>query len=456
MAAVTSLREWLDHLAAHDRLAVIRPGVGLRHELAAISKRLDGERATFFPKPGGHDIAVVSGLLGDRSWIADAMGVAGSEVLARFADAAANPLPWQEVTEAPVQQVVHDNVDLLSQLPIPTHNELDSGPYISAGLMIARNPRTGIQNVSIHRCQISGPDELGVLLLPRHTNAFFEMAEQQGEALEIAIVIGVDPLTALASQAIVPIDHDELEIAGALHGAPLEVVRCVSNQVRVPAHAEIVLEGRILPRVRAPEGPFGEFPQYYGERADRHVAKIDRITHRRNPIFHTIVGGANEHLLLGAIPREATLLGHLKRSFPSVRDVHLSMGGVGRYVLYVQMQKRSEGEAKNVILGAFGGHYDLKTVIVVDEDVNIHNAREVEWAVTTRFQADRDLVVITDAQGSKLDPSANNGVGAKMGLDATVRLDAPAGKFTRIRVPGEESVDLAAVVDAAGDWRTAT
>jgi 2,5-furandicarboxylate decarboxylase 1 len=456
MAAVASLREWLDHLAAHDRLAVIRPGVGLRHELAAISKRLDGERATFFPKPGGHDIAVVSGLLGDRSWIADAMGVAGSEVLARFADAATNPLPWQEVTEAPVQQVVHDNVDLLSQLPIPTHNELDSGPYISAGLMIARNPRTGIQNVSIHRCQISGPDELGVLLLPRHTNAFFEMAEQQGEALEIAIVIGVDPLTALASQAIVPIDHDELEIAGALHGAPLEVVRCVSNQVRVPAHAEIVLEGRILPRVRAPEGPFGEFPQYYGERADRHVAKIDRITHRRNPIFHTIVGGANEHLLLGAIPREATLLGHLKRSFPSVRDVHLSMGGVGRYVLYVQMQKRSEGEAKNVILGAFGGHYDLKTVIVVDEDVNIHNAREVEWAVTTRFQADRDLVVITDAQGSKLDPSANNGVGAKMGLDATVRLDAPAGKFTRIRVPGEESVDLAAVVDAAGDWRTAT
>ena len=456
MAAVTSLREWLDHLAAHDRLAVIRPGVGLRHELAAISKRLDGERATFFPKPGGHDIAVVSGLLGDRSWIADAMGVAGSEVLARFADAAANPLPWQEVTEAPVQQVVHDNVDLLSQLPIPTHNELDSGPYISAGLMIARNQRTGIQNVSIHRCQSSGTDELGVLLLPRHTNAFFEMAEQQGEALEIAIVIGVDPLTALASQAIVPIDHDELEIAGALHGAPLEVVRCVSNQVRVPAHAEIVLEGRILPRVRAPEGPFGEFPQYYGERADRHVAKIDRITHRRNPIFHTIVGGANEHLLLGAIPREATLLGHLKRSFPSVRDVHLSMGGVGRYVLYVQMQKRSEGEAKNVILGAFGGHYDLKTVIVVDEDVNIHNAREVEWAVTTRFQADRDLVVITDAQGSKLDPSANNGVGAKMGLDATVRLDAPAGKFTRIRVPGEESVDLAAVVDAAGDWRTAT
>ena len=315
MAAVTGLRDWLDHLAANDRLAIMRPGVALRHELAAISKRLDGERASFFPRPDGHAIAVVSGLLGQRSWIADAMGVAGSEVLGRFAESAANPLPWREVTDAPAQEVLHEKVDLLAQLPIPTHNELDSGPYISAGLTIARNPRTGIQNVSIHRCQVSGPDELGVLLLPRHTNAFFEAAEQQGEALEIAIVIGVDPLTALASQAIVPIDHDELEIAGALHGAPLDVVRCISNQVRVPASAEIVLEGRILPRIRAPEGPFGEFPQYYGERADRHVAKVDRLTHRRNPIFHTIVGGGNEHLLLGAIPREATLLGHRSALF---------------------------------------------------------------------------------------------------------------------------------------------
>ncbi|OYV24460.1 MAG: 3-octaprenyl-4-hydroxybenzoate carboxy-lyase [Rhodospirillales bacterium 20-58-10] len=400
-------------------------------------------------------MAVVSGLLGARFWIAEAMGVPSASVLAHFANAAANPLPWREVANAPVQEIEHGQVNLLAQLPIPTHNELDSGPYISAGLMIARNPRTGIQNVSIHRCQVSGPDELGVLLLPRHTNEFFEMAERANEPLEIAIVIGADPLTTLASQAIVPIDHDELEIAGALHGAPVEVVRCVSNQVRVPAQAEIILEGRILPRTRAMEGPFGEFPQYYGERANRHVAKIDRITHRRQPIFHTIVGGGNEHLLLGAIPREATLLGHLQRSFPSVRDVHLSMGGVGRYVLYVQMKKRQEGEAKNVILGAFGGHYDLKTVIVVDPDVDIHNSREVEWAVTTRFQADRDLIVIPNAQGSKLDPSTRDGIGAKMGLDATVPLDAPEGKFIRIRVPGEADIDLEAVINTTGQWRDA-
>ncbi len=452
---VVALRDWLDHLAAHGRLAVIRPDVDLRYELAAISKRLDGRQATFFPRPGGHAIPVVSGLLGDRAWIADAMGVGGGAVLARFSEAAANPLPWREVAVAAAQEVVHEQVNLTRLLPIPTHNELDSGPYISAGLLIARNPRTGVQNVSIHRCQINAPDQLGILLLPRHTLAFYEAAEAAGEALEIAIVIGVDPLTSLASQAIVPIDHDELEIAGALHGRPLEVVKCLSNSVRVPANAEIVLEGRILPGKRAPEGPFGEFPQYYGERAERHVAQIDRVTHRRDAIFHTIVGGANEHLLLGAIPREATLLGHLRRSFPGVLDVHLSMGGVGRYVLYVKLRKRQDGEAKNVMLGAFAGHYDVKHVIVVDEDVDIHDPREVEWAVATRAQADRDLLVIANSQGSKLDPSSRNGVGAKMGIDATVPLDAPPGKFTRIRVPGEDAVDLAAVIDveAGGDWR---
>lgn len=453
---VTSLRDWLDHLAAHDRLAVMRPGIALRFGVAAISKRLDGRKASFFPRPDGHAIPVVSGLLGDRAWIADAMGVSSDQVLARFSEAAAHPLPWREVGTAPVQDIVHDDVDLTRLLPIPTHNELDSGPYISAGLMVARNPRTGIQNVAIHRCQVNGRDELGILLLPRHTLSFYDAAEAAGEALEIAIVIGVDPLTALASQAIMPIDHDELEIAGALHGRRLDVVRCVSNDVRVPADAEIVLEGRILPRRRAPEGPFGEFPQYYGERAERHVATIDRITHRRDPLFHTIVGGANEHLLLGAIPREATLLGHLRRTFPGVQDVHLSMGGVGRYVLYVKLRKRQEGEAKNVIMGAFAGHYDVKHVVVVDEDVDIHNAREVEWAVATRAQADRDVVIVANSQGSKLDPSSRDGVGAKMGIDATVPLDAPPGKFTRIRVPGEDEVDLDRVIEtgAAAAWRS--
>jgi 2,5-furandicarboxylate decarboxylase 1 len=453
---VRSLRDWLDHLAARDRLMVTKPNVGLRFELAAIAKRLDGRRATLFPRPGGHAIPVVSGLISDRGWMAEAMGVERGEVIARFQEAALDPVPWQETKSAPVQEVVHREVDLARLLPLPTHNEHDGGPYVSAGLMITRNPRTGKQNVSIHRCQLNGSNRLGVLLLPRHAHMFFEMAEQSGRPLEAAIVVGVDPLTLLASQAIAPIDTDELEIAGALHRRPLAVVKCTRSELRVPAEAEIVIEGRLLPGVREPEGPFGEFPQYYGERAERHVMEIDAVTHRKDAIFHTIVGGGLEHLLLGAIPREATLLAHLQRSFPNVRDVHLSRGGVCRYHLYVQIRKRQEGEAKNIMLGAFAGHYDVKHVIVVDEDVDIHNSDEVEWAVATRFQADRDLVIVPESQGSRLDPSTRNGVGAKMGLDATKPLAAGEMVFKRIRVPGEEAVDVEGLLKSGcADWRAA-
>lgn len=196
---------------------------------------------------------------------------------------------------------------------------------------------------------------------------------------------------------------------------------------------------------------------------------VDAITHRRGPLFHTIVPAELEHLLLGSIPREATLLSHLQRSFPGVLDVHLSMGGVGRYHLFVKFRKRREGEPKNVLLCALGAHYDLKQVIVVDDDVDVHDPKQVEWAVATRFQADRDLMVISGAQGSVLDPSttvgvddienlppALQGIGAKMGLDATRPIAYAGHVFTKVRIPGEEEIDIAAqiVPNAVVDWET--
>lgn len=436
------LRSWLQRLVASDRLAVAREGVSLIDELAAVAKKLELERAVLFPVPGGHRIPVVANLFTERSWIAEALGVADSELLPRFQHAVRHPLPWNEITAAPVHDVVHRQIDLLQQLPIPKHNEHDSGPYITAALLIARNPASGVQNVSIHRCQVSGPDRIGVLLLPRHTRHYFHIAEQAGEALEIALVIGVHPACILASQAIAALDDDEMEIAGALLGQPIEMVKCRTNRVRVPAHAEIVIEGRILPKLREPEGPFGEFPQYYGSRADREVIQVDAVTHRSNPIFHTIVGGGIEHLLLGGIPREATLLDHLQRSFPSVRDLRLTRGGTCRYHLAVKIDKANGGEPKNIIMGAFGGHYDIKQVVVVDMDVDIDDPNEIEWAIATRFQADRDLVVVSGAQGSKLDPSSADGISAKMGLDATKPLSTEPMAFQRIHVRGIENVDL--------------
>ncbi len=448
-APFASLRGWLDRLKETGRLARIKPGAPLEFTLAAIAKRHDGMRATLFFKPGGHDLSVVSGIVAARPWIAEAMGVDEADMVARFRDAVENPLPWRNVADgaAPVQEVVIDrDIDVARELPIPLHNEHDSGAYITAGLVIAANPKTGVQNVSINRIQISGPDRLGILILPRDLHRFHDTAEESGDPLPVAIVIGVDPLTLLASQAILPIDNDELAVAGALHGAPLPVVKCRTSDLRVPAQAEIVIEGHLLPGVRELEGPFGEFPQYYGPAGQRQVIVVDAITRRRDALYHTIVPAAMEHLLLGAIPREASLLSHLQRSFPSVRAVHLPRGGVCRYHLVVQIAKRWNGEPKNIMMGAFAGHIDIKRVVIVDEDVDIHDPVQVEWAIATRFQAASDLLVIAGAQGSRLDPSASDdGRVDKMGLNATRPLDADPFTFTVVHVPGEDD-------DALDDW----
>ncbi len=450
-----SLRSWLDHLAATDRLTVVKPGLDLRFQVAAVAKRLDGNKAALFPSPGGQTIPVVAGILSQRRWIAEAIGADEPNLPAVFQHAVQNPIPCVETEHAAVYEVVHDDVDLTT-LPAPTHNEHDSGPYISAGVMIMRHPVSGTQNVSIVRCQISGKNRIGALMATRDTMLYRRAAEEAGRSLEVAIVIGADPLVLLASQVNAPFGQNELEIAGSLRGASLSVVKCRTHDVRVPADAELVLEGRVLPHVREPEGPFGEFQQLYGPRGDRDVIVIDVVAHRREPIFHTIVSGCQEHLLLGAIPREAVVLTRLQALFPTVRNVHLSMGGTGRFHLYIQIDKRHEGEAKNIMMAGLSLHFDFKKVVVVDTDVDIFDERQVEWALATRFQADRDLVVVAGAECSRVDPSAREGVGAKMAMDATRPLAAEPLSAIRIRVPGEESVDLAAIADAipAEQWRT--
>jgi 2,5-furandicarboxylate decarboxylase 1 len=454
----TTLREWLDHLAAKDRLTVVQPNKSLLFELAAIAAKLDGDRATLFPTPGGHPIPVVSGIVSNRGWIAEAMGVEPSQVIKRFQEAVNNPLPCNQVKRAAVQEVIHrEKIDLEKLLPAPVHNEHDGGPYVTAGLLISANPSTGRQNVSINRCQLQGGNRMGVSVSSRDTGGFLAQAEAAGKPLPISIVIGVDALTLVASQAIVPMDQDELEIAGALHGKPMPVVKCVTNDLLVPAEAEIVLEGRILPNVREPEGPFGEFTQYYGPRGDRFVIEIDAVTHRKSPIFHTIIGGGIEHILLGAVTREVSFLTTIQRVFPNVINVHLARGGVGRYHLYVQMKKQHEGSGKNVILCALALHHDVKQVIVVDEDIDIFDPMEVEWAVATRFQAERDLVLVENTRSSRLDPTSRSGIGSKMGLDATKPLNAEPMHFKRIQVPGKDEIDIAAVtanMDATA-WRDA-
>ena len=447
---VPTLRAWLSRLQASRQLAVVHRRVDPRFELTAVAKRLDGQRPVFFTRVGDYRIPVVAGIAASRRLLADACGTEPAGIVDRLIAAEADPRPCEVVSpaEAPVREcVVRRDIDLLGLLPIPLHHEKDGGNYVSAGLCIVRDPVTRTQNVSIHRLQVVGPDRFTALILPRHTDHLYRQAESQDEPLECAIVIGVDPATLLASQSHVPFGVSELEIASALHDEPLPVVRCETVDVDVPAEAEIVIEGRLLPNLREPEGPFGEFPRYYGARSDKPVLQVSAITHRRRPIFHDIVPAGYEHLLLGAIPREASLLRGLRRSFPTVRVVHMTPGGSCRFHAVIGMEKRQEGQAKNVILATLANNFDIKHVWVVDPDVDIFDPEAVEWAVATRFQADRDLLVVGGAQGSRLDPSSSDGVSAKMGFDCTVPIGSDPFRYEAIRIPGLAEVDPAEYVD---------
>jgi 2,5-furandicarboxylate decarboxylase 1 len=441
-----SLREWLEILREDGILKTVSRPVKLVHELAAVAKKADGKYCVFFEDVSGAAMPVVAGIASSRKMFARALGVSVDELVETFSTAQSNPGDCiiVEKESAPVKEVLEPEVDL-HKLPIPTHHEKDGGPYITAGVLVSRDPSTGIRNLSIHR--LLDKNRLGILILPRHLWQFLRMAEAAKRPLEVAISIGLDPILMLSSQAITPLGVDEYMIAGALYRKPLELVKCETVDLEVPAHAEIVLEGTILPDVREIEGPFGEYPKYYGPASLRPVLSVSAITRRKEPIYQTIVPATMEHMLLGAIPREGGMLQGIRSAVPNTVGVHLTPGGTCRYHVVVSIDKLNEGEPKNVMFAAFSSSQEIKRVVVVDKDVNIFDPVDVEWAIATRFQAASDTMIVQRALGNKLDPSSNDGISDKMGIDATIPLGADPFRFERICIPGENSIRLEDYID---------
>lgn len=445
-----TFRSWLQTLEKEGTLKRIKTPVSKDFEIAALGKQADAQKTTLvFENVKGFDMPVAVALASSREQFAKAMGVQREELNRRYTLAQNNPRECVIVDrkDAPVMENINEDVDL-SRFPIPIHHAKDGGDYVTAGILISKNKSTGEKNVSIHRLQVLGKNKLGILILPRHLDNFYREAEARGEGLELAIAIGVDPLTLLASQAIVPLGYDELTIASALHQNPLGVVRCKTVDIEVPAAAEIVLEGKLVPHVRELEGPFGEYPRYYGPKSPRQVIELSCVCHRNNPIYHTIVPATMEHFLLGGIAREAGLIELIRNIVPTVVAVNLTEGGSGRYHLVISIDKKNEGEGKNAIFAALGSSAEIKHVVCVDSDIDIFNMTEVEWAIATRVQASKDVFIVPDAMGNKLDPSCRNGISDKMGIDATVpigTISADSEKpntFERISIPNEGTYRL--------------
>jgi len=337
------------------------------------------------------------------------------------------------VPTGPVKEVVlaGDRINLYD-LPQIVHHEGDAGPYITAAISFARDPSAETWNCAYNRLMIKGRDTTSIhLTAGKHLWEFQRIAEARAEPLPVAFAIGVHPAIALGALAIGSIDEDERAIMGALFGEPLELVKCETSDVLVPAHAELVIEAEILPTARTAEGPFGEFTGYsLGER-EREVVKVKAVTHRTGAMFQDIAVAHLDHMLLSTIPMEANLYRAVRAMVPSVNAVRVP----GPFTCYVSIEQRLPGQAKNAILAVLGADLYMKRVVIVDQDVDIFDDRQVTWALATRCQPDRDITVITNARGSDLDPSnKEDGYTAKWGVDATAK-PSLAGYTPRHRVP---------------------
>lgn len=315
---------------------------------------------------------------------------------------------------------VQEQVDLTT-LPAIRHFATDRGPYITNAILIAEDRELGFGNASYHRSMLHSPTEIATSLHSRgHLWRMYQRAAELGRPLPVAMVIGAHPLFMLAGAARLPYGVDERHVAGGLFGAPLEVVRTPRHGIAVPAHAEIVLEGVLDPTARADEGPFGEFTGYSSDRSTNNLLRVETVMRRTDAWLVDVVGGNSaEHLNLGRIPRESEMVEKLMERFPSVTAVHYPSSGT-HFHAYVALRQSRPGEARQVMLGLLGWDPYLKTVVAVDEDVDITRDEQVLWAIATHLQPHLDVVVVDGLPGSALDPSASGvGTTSRMGLDAT-------------------------------------
>lgn len=397
-------------------------------------------------KPTGFQTGFVSNLFGSWDRIAGMFGVTRPGFNAAWIRAEANKIKPVRVGEGDVQAVVQqgDEVDA-SELPIPHHFATDGGRYISAGILATKDPDTGIRNLSFGRMQLKGPRRFGISLHSRgHTWDFFRRAEARGEPLEVAVVVGAHPALLMAASYRTDMHVDEYDVAGGILGEPVEVVEATTVSVDVPAAAEIVLEGRILPDVREPEGPFGEYPGYSSNRSTQNVFHVDAITRRPSPLFLDIVpGNSADHLNLTTLSREPLLFERVREVVPTLKALHLPKSGT-TFHCFFSMEKTAEGTARQAMLLLFGMDPKIKLAIACDEDIDVYNTEEVLWAVATRVQADRDVFTVPSVFCNLLDPSARDGMSTRMGIDATRPVDWEA---TRCSVSDEAATTAKILVD---------
>ena len=374
----------------------------------------------------GFDMPVVSGICNTREKIAKSINCEVSEITEKIIEAMEKPIKVDKFTDFSDYET--SDVDL-NKIPILTHYKRDGGAYITAGVVFARDPETGIQNASIHRMMVLDNKRLVIRIVPRNLYTYFQRAQKLGQDLEIAIAIGMDPAILLASTTSIPIDYDEMDVANAFKGGNLELIKC--GDLNVP-QADIILEGKISVTETVPEGPFVDLTDTYDIIRDQPIINLETMHIKKDAAYHAIIPAGFEHKLLQGLPQEPRIFKAVKNAVPTVENVVLTEGGCCWLHAVVSIRKQTEGDGKNAIMAALSAHPSLKHCVVVDTDVNVFDAEDVEYAISTRVKGDRDIMIVPNVRGSSLDPVAeSDGTTTKIGVDATKSLKT-LEKFERV------------------------
>ncbi|MFH0914762.1 MAG: UbiD family decarboxylase [Chloroflexota bacterium] len=440
-------REYLGYLERKGKLLRVKKEVDVRYEIAAGIRKtsdVDGPALLFENIKGYPGWRIAGGIFATQKLMALALGLpknAGSDrILRRYLEFDEKAVSPRLVSSGPVKEVILKGKDAdLTRIPIPTYSSLDAGPYITAGVDFARNPDTGIANVSMHRQKVM--DKKRTTFLARgfqHLARQIAAAEKKGKGLGIAVAIGLEPAIVIASQLQAPFGVDETGMAGALRGAPVEMVKCETIDAEVPAHAELVIEGRIVPGEKVTDGPFGEYPGNYSTflgspQVEAPLFEVTAITMRKNPIFQAMLTGFPLPLTENHILRKWAVMAPVYRlasQYAEVLEVHPTDSGGGQGWLVVKIKKTDDSQPRKIIDAIFHELRTPRQVTVVDDDIDIHNPAELEWAVVTRAAPDKNIIIIPR------DPPRP----AKWGIDATMPVKERQW-YERTVVPGVDKVD---------------
>jgi UbiD family decarboxylase len=422
------LRSFIEALDKNGELTRIKKPVSTEFEMAGIINAL-AEKPVYFEKVKESTYPVVAGLVSSKDLIAQSLGISKNQLLPKLLDAINHPATAPVVQKAACQDVVETNVDL-NRLPIMHYTDKDGGKYIASAVSIVKDPLLG-QNMCFHRLMLKDKNHFVARIVEnRGTDTALKKA---GGELDVAICLGNSTAVLLSAATTLPMGVDELGMANALEKT--ELVKCKTIDLNVPADCEFVLEGRIT-KEKASEGPFLDLTGIVDRERQQPVVEIKCVTHRQNAIYQTILAGKNEHKFLMGMPKEPTIYNEVNKVC-QCKDVYVTPGGCSWLHAVVQIKKQNADDGKKAITATFEGHKSLKHCVIVDEDINIYDPQDVEWAIATRFQADKNAVILSNQPGSSLDPSGDLTEGkkattAKAGLDATAPLVSTGKGFKKV------------------------